>query len=76
MLCNVMMCMFICLYSVSSRLCSENGYAEGRTDPHPHLIEVQSVPLETIWWGKMYCKQTWFREKYEGKHKNKINHKQ
>lgn len=40
-------CAFIWV-SLSFELCSENGYAEGQTDPDLGLIEVLSVPLETI----------------------------
>lgn len=37
---------------MSYELCSENGFAEGQNDPDPSLIEVPSVPLETIGHGK------------------------
>ncbi len=40
-------CAFICV-SLNFELCSENGCAEGQTDPGLSLIEVLSVPLETI----------------------------
>lgn len=42
----------VCLYgflcSLFFELCSENGYAEGQTEPDPGLIELLSVPLETM----------------------------